>query len=267
MKKYRIIETVNNGVRIKVTRFGNGKKNMLILPGVSLRPVSESAEAITYQYKKAWEDYTVWVFDRKEDMKEGYSVNDMAEDTAAAMLSLGIKDAYALGVSQGGMILQLLMINYPELIKKGVVASSASRLEEKDKTVLKRWISIARTHDVKALNHDCFMSIYSPEFIEKYKDGLYFAESVGAESECDDFAVQCTACLDYSSYDELEKIKCPVFVVCSAEDKIFSTACSEDMAKKLGCDLYVYERFAHAVYDEAPDFLDRILEFFSRKEE
>ena len=32
----------------------------------------------------------------------------------------------------------------------------------------------------------------------------------------------------------------------------------KDLAEALGCGLYVYEGYGHAVYDEAPDYLARV---------
>ena len=34
------------------------------------------------------------------------------------------------------------------------------------------------------------------------------------------------------------------------------------MAEKIGCEVLVYEGFSHAVYDEAPDYLEQVKAFF-----
>lgn len=45
------ISTLNvNGSDMKYFSFGNGKKIMMIIPGLSLRPVSESAEFVAAAY-------------------------------------------------------------------------------------------------------------------------------------------------------------------------------------------------------------------------
>ena len=35
-----------------------------------------------------------------------------------------------------------------------------------------------------------------------------------------------------------------------------------ELAEKLDCDLYIYEGYGHGVYDEAPDYADRLKQFF-----
>ena len=37
-----------------------------------------------------------------------------------------------------------------------------------------------------------------------------------------------------------------------------------EIADLLGCELHIYEDYGHAVYDEAPDYKERILEFFHK---
>ena len=67
-----------------------------------------------------------------------------------------------------------------------------------------------------------------------------------------------------NAYDELERIKCPVFVIGGSEDKIVGEEASLEIAKKLNCDIYIYKDLGHAIYEEAKDFNRRVLEFFEK---
>ena len=266
MSDFEIIETNVNGVRMKVTRFGGGKKIFVIVPGVSLHPIYPSAAAVARQYRKMHSEYTVYLFDRKEDITKGYSIYDMADDTANAMKSLGLDGAYALGTSQGGAIVMAMMIKYPSLIKKAVIASSSARFDEASARVVLDWAELAQEHKVQQLNHTCFSQIYSDEYLEKYKEGLALFEKVGTAEECDRFAVLCRACLDFLVYDDLPKIKGEIFAVGSECDKVLTAKGTKEIAEKTGCECYIYDGYSHAVYDEAPDFIDRMLDFFNREE-
>ena len=99
--------------------FGEGKKKLVVLPGLSdgLTTVKGKAWLLSLPYRKFFRDYTVYMFSRKNDMPEGYSMEDMAEDQVSAMRSLGIEQAYVMGVSQGGMIAQDLAIRHPEMVQ------------------------------------------------------------------------------------------------------------------------------------------------------
>ena len=69
------------------------------------------------------------------------------------------------------------------------------------------------------------------------------------------------ACLTCSSYEELQKITCPVFVIGAQEDRIVGSEASREIAEKLGCRLHLYEHMAHALWEEAGDFNKLVLDF------
>ena len=100
--------------------FGTGERRLVVLPGLSdgLATVKEKALLLASPYRKFFRDYTVYMFSRKNDMPEGYSIRDMADDQVRVMKDLGIHQAYILGVSQGGMIAQYMAIDHPEMVKK-----------------------------------------------------------------------------------------------------------------------------------------------------
>ena len=99
-KEERIIV---GGSRMDYVSFGCGEKVMLIIPGLNLRDVKGSALPLAYMYRLFAKEYKVYVFDRKRDIPEGYTTEDIAEDIWEAMKLLNLEKAYVFGVSQGGM--------------------------------------------------------------------------------------------------------------------------------------------------------------------
>ena len=56
-----------------------------------------------------------------------------------------------------------------------------------------------------------------------------------------------------------------MLVIGAKEDKVVTAKGSEEIADKLGCEIYLYgEGYGHGVYDEAEDYKQRCLEFFER---
>ena len=94
--------------------FGNGSRKLVVIPGLSdgLATVKGKAWILSLPYRKFFRDYTVYMFSRKNDMPDGYTIRDMAQDQVLAMRELGIDQTYLLGVSQGGMIAQYLAIEF-----------------------------------------------------------------------------------------------------------------------------------------------------------
>ena len=259
------IGTIKDGdLEMDYASLGDGEKVFLMLPGLSLTPVTPSAEAIAAAYAPALEDYTIYLFDRRKNVSPGYSCMDMADDTVRAMDILGIKHAYIFGVSQGGMIAQCIAIYHPEYVEKLLLASTVSRSSGVSNAVFKRWIELAENGDRRALNRSFARSIYTPEFVEKYADAFAAAEDQGTPEQLEQFAIFSRACMEFDIYDELDGIKCPVMVIGAANDRVLTAASSLEIAEKLGCECYIYEHYGHAVYDEAPDYLERVLDFFNR---
>ena len=118
MKKNGYV-TLGNTVMHYVA-FGDGAKKLVVLPGLSdgLATVKGKAWILASPYRKFFQDYTVYMFSRKNKMPDGYSIADMADDQVKAMRNLGIGKACVLGVSQGGMIAQYMAIRHPEIVEK-----------------------------------------------------------------------------------------------------------------------------------------------------
>ena len=259
---FEIIAIDGNDWTMECVKFGSGKRSFVIIPGISMKPIKNSAGAIANAYKSFCSNYTVYVFDRRTNMQPGYSVREMARDTAFAMDRFGIKDADIFGASQGGMIAQYIAIDYPSLVHKLVLGSTISRQNKTSLSTFSCWIKFAKEKDFCAINHDMFQKIYSDEFLEKYKSVIPILEKDGSPEECERFEILSKAVLDFDCYDEAKKIKCPVLVLGAKNDKVLSGKGSTEIAEKLGCEIYMYENFGHAVYDEAPDYKERMINFF-----
>ena len=107
--------------------FGKGDKKLVVLPGLSdgLATVKGKTWLLSFPYRKFFRDYIVYMFSRKNNMPEGYTIRDMANDQALVMRKLGIDQCYLLGVSQGGMISQYLAIDHPDMVIKLILAVTA----------------------------------------------------------------------------------------------------------------------------------------------
>ena len=166
----------NGSVKIGNTQmyyvaFGTGKRNLVVLPGLSdgLATVKGKALFIKGAYKKYLKDFTVYMFSRKNEMPQGYSIRDMAEDQVTAMKSLGITKSSVLGVSQGGMIAQYIAINHPEIMDKLILAVTTPYANNVVKTAVSGWIEMAKNGDHVTLMVDTAEKMYSKQYMKKNK--------------------------------------------------------------------------------------------------
>lgn len=257
--------------QVKTERFtmnylksGSGKRAFVIIPGMSLKSVLGSAEAVAGEFSEFTGEYTVYLFDRREDMPDKYSVYDMADDTSEAMTVAGITSADIFGASQGGMIAMVIAAKYPSLVDKAVIASSLAKPNEYVPRVFSRWKELAEKRDVPALNRDVFTKVYSDAYYSSYSDVFAVLEKEGTDEECRHFAILAEAVLGFDFYGRLNEIKCPVLVMGDRNDRVFGGEASELIAEKLGCEIYMYDGYSHAVYDEAPDFRKRVYDFLRK---
>ncbi|MCR4593809.1 MAG: alpha/beta hydrolase [Clostridiales bacterium] len=243
--------------------FGKGKKTCVILPGLSIGKVTALADQVALAYKALTEDFTVYVFERVSDVPEDYTIAGMAEDTAAAFTALGLKELYIMGASQGGMIAMQIAANYPHLVKKAVIASSSSFVTEYQRNIMKMWIGFAEKKDGEGLFLSFAQVIYPQRLFMKGKE--FFADC-GKTIKAEDFErfIRLARATDgFDIREQMESIQCPVLAVGSKDDKLFGPEGSLQIAEKTkDGEAYIYDGYGHALYDTAPDFKKRILEFY-----
>ena len=252
-------------ITLDVARFGSGKRSLVIIPGLNLRGVRGAAGALAWMYRIFVKDYTVYVIDRREEVPDGFTVRDIALDTARAMKALGIEHADVFGVSQGGMIAQYIAIEYPELVDKLVLAVTLSRSNPTVEEAVGNWIELAEKGDVSGIVKDMMPKMYSPGYLKKYGFMIPIVAKFAKVGDLGRFARLARACLTCETFDRLDEIKCPVLVIGGNEDKIVTPEASRETAEKLGCEIYMYDGLGHAAYEEAKDFNDRILSFINKQ--
>ena len=248
-------------------RFGNGAKPLVIIPGLSVQSVMGSAQAITESYKLLTEDFTLYVFDRRKEVPQSYSIDDMARDTAEAIQLLGLKDVYLFGVSQGGMIAMKIAINHPELVERMILGSTTADVTESRFSIIDEWISLAKDGNAEGLYLSFGEAVYPPSVFEQSKELLREAAKTVTDDELKRFIIMAEGMRGFNVIDELGKISCPVLVLGSNDDRVLGGEASRQIMKclrdKTGCELFMYDGYGHAAYDVAPDYRERMLKFLA----
>lgn len=256
---------IADGMEMDYITFGSGEKNFVIIPGLSIHSVMGLEDMIADAYKDFAKDYTVYLFDRAKNFGAGYTIREMAADTAKAMKALGIENAYVFGASQGGMIAMYLAIDHPELVRKMILGSTLAKPNETFIQTAGEWNRLAEEKDETALVGSFVDRVFSEETLKVYREALVKMNMGITEEEFHRLAILTEACRNFNCYDELGKIKCETLVIGSRGDRVVSPAGSEEIAQALSCEIYMYEdNYGHAVYDEAPDYRQRCLEFFAK---
>lgn len=241
--------------------FGKGKKNLIMIQGLNTRDIKGSGPMLSFMYGIFKKEYKVYLFDRRPDVPEGITVSDMAEDIAGAMDELGITKADVFGVSQGGMTAQNLAIKRPDLVNKLVLAVTLSKNNDMVCQVIENWITLVEQNKMREFVENMAYRSYSEEYVKRYKLFMPLLTVFQKPKDTERFIRLAKACLTCNTYEELDKIQCPVYVIGGEQDKIVGGAASKEIAEKLNCELYMYEDLGHAAYEEAADFNKRVYDF------
>lgn len=260
-----MIQTVKlDNSEMEYIRFWNWKKVFAIIPGLSLKSILLSEEAITASFSDFTSDFTVYLFDKVKDIFENYSIYDMAEDTYNAMINLWIKSCNIFGASQWWMIAQCIAIKHPEFIEKMVLWSTACKIESKALKFISERIELAKLDNISELNKKIANDIYCEQTIKEYGEIILNSNANVTSEEIERFIKLASTTLDFNIEKDLWNIKCKTLVIWSNNDLLFWWESSKFLAEKLHCELYLYDHYGHAVYDEAPDFRERMLKFLQK---
>ena len=247
--------------------FGNGAKKLVMLPGLSdgLATVKGKAWVLASSYKGFFHDYTVYLFSRKNDMPERYSIADMADDQVQVMHQLGIGKACVLGVSQGGMIAQSIAIRHPEMVDRLILAVTAPSANDIAKENVTAWISMAKRGDHKHLMIDTAEKTYSKKYLDKNRKLLPLLALFTKPSSYERFFRNADAILHFDVRKELPMITAPTLIIAGSDDKTVGNHAAEELKQGIfGGKLFVYEGLGHGAYEEAKDFYDRVLAFYNQ---
>ena len=242
-----------------------GKLPFVLLPGLYTKSLMPLAPAVARQYRRFLGEYTIYMLDRVSEPPERYTVQDMVGDTIQALEQLGLRDVFMMGVSAGGVVAQAIAAERPDLVRRVVIGSSTSQMTEHARQILRNWISLARAGKVDELNCAFAGMIYTDSFYARYKEAIIGAHSYPTEAELRRFAIFAEALCDFGQ--PAGKITCPLLAIGAEQDRIFGAEGSREIARRNGGRVFIYKDYGHAVYDEAPDYLDKVWEFFQSETE
>ncbi len=247
--------------------FGSGSRTLVVLPGLSdgLATVKDKAWILSSPYKRFFPDYTVYMFSRKNEMPDGYTIRDMADDQVLAMKNLGIGRAYLLGVSQGGMIAQYIAVDHPEMVTKLILAVTAPSANSVVREAVSGWNGMAERGDHLALMADTAEKMYSEEYLRRYRKLVPLVARFTKPSDYGRFMKNSRAILGFDLRTELSKIGCPTLIIAGDDDRVVGNDAPYELKEGIaGSELYIYKGLGHGAFEEAKDFYDRVLEFCDR---
>ena len=243
--------------------FGKGDKTLIIITGLSLQRLNDlsnlAIHSLFYRYAK---EYTVYIFDRKDHIEEGITIENMADDLYQSLQELHIDNASIIGISQGGMIAQLFAIKYPQKVTSLVLALTFSRNNEISRETIEGWIEMAKNGEMAKLNKDSMCKTFSSPVLKKlYVINRLFLKSVSTEKR-HRFVCLAKSILAFDFYSSLDKITCPTLVLGAKKDLVLGVDGARELANGIpNASYYEFGKLGHAAYVESRRFNKVLLEF------
>ena len=262
----------NGSIKIENTEidyivFGNGTKPLIMIPGLGegLKTVKGTAVPFAMMYKAVAKDYRVYCFSRRNILPQDFTTKDMAEDLYFCMQHLGVEKAMVLGVSLGGMIVEQLAIHHPEVVEKLILTVTIARQNDTVQQMIGKWMEYAKEGKYKEIMIDTAENSYTESYLRKSRWMFDLLGNMGKPKSFERFLIMAEAGMKHDVYEKLEKITCPTLVLGGRQDKIVGGSASEELAERIpNCEVYIFEDYGHGLYEEAKDFVPRVLEFFGK---
>lgn len=254
------------GTTMDYIRFGTGERTLVMLPGLGdgLRSMKGTALPVAVMYRSFARAFTVYAFSRKNDLPKGCTTRDMAQDQAEAMERLGISHADILGVSMGGMIGQLLAIDYPEKVDRLILTVTSPRPNPILTESIQIWTDCALRGDHTGLMDSNVKRIYSEKYYNQNKWLIPVMGKLTKPKSYHRFLAQAAACLTHDAYGELPHIQAQTLVIGGEQDHTLGGAPSREIAERIPvAQLKMYAQWGHGLYEEAGDFTQVVLDFLN----
>jgi pimeloyl-ACP methyl ester carboxylesterase len=201
-----------------------------------------------------------------------FTIAEMAADTVGLMDALGIDSAHIFGVSMGGLIAQLLALDYPDRVKKvalGCTTHGGRQAVQPQKEVMQL---LAKASDPSIPVEESVRlrlpTIVSERFIREEPERLeeFVRSSVQYWPTPEGAAGQMGALSVFNVKKRLGEIRCPILVITGAEDRMMPAENSRLLAEGIGgAEQYTVEEAGHSFFFEKPDEVNGVLiDFFSK---
>ena len=252
------------GATMDYISFGKGKRNLILLPGLGdgLKTVKGMALPMALMYRIFADDFKVYVFSTRNDMPDGYTTENMAEDLKKAADKLFIEKACLIGVSMGGMTAQHFAAEYPENTEKLVLAVTCPQANDCVKTVVSRWMKMISEVSFAEFMTDNVKEMYTEKYFRKYRYAVPLVSLITKPKSYNRFMTMANACITHNSIDKLDRIAAPTLVIGGEKDTVVGAESSYILAENIkNSKIIMYREYGHALYEEAKDFNATVKKF------
>jgi len=210
---------------------------------------------------------------KSDKPSQPYTVRTMADDTIGLLDYLGMDKAHVLGISLGGMIAQEIAINYPQRVRKLILACTAAETGNTDESVVRAMgLDPGSTEaDITDLRSADMGRVMGAVIALSFNRRLFKVFLVPVAKiylkfrEVQAISGQLEAAMAYSTLDRLHLIKSPTMIIVGTGDRLMPIQSSEVLASRIpDTSLVKVEGGSHSFFMEMRGrFNKEVLDFLS----
>jgi 3-oxoadipate enol-lactonase len=195
-----------------------------------------------------------------------YSITQFAEDWAALLDLLGVRNAVVVGLSQGGMIAQALALTRPDLVGSLVLAATSCRSHPDSRANMETRIVALAEAGPEAAARVAADSIFSRAWRETHAQEFARFLHWRCLAPVAPLTAAMRSVYGYDLSDELPRIAVPTLVVAGDADTLIPPVASQQIATLIPhAELQLLPGVGHIIPVEAPDAFSHLLRKFLQR--
>jgi 3-oxoadipate enol-lactonase len=198
----------------------------------------------------------------KPDMD--YTQELHAEDLNNLMDQLGIRKAHLIGISNGGMIAQHFIVQYPEKVGALVLVDTCSFIDTLLEMIINAWIKSTEVGG-SALRYDVALPfLFAESFMKNNLENILAMREYSMKTNPPKPIINLAkASIKHNTNDRISKIKAPTLIIVGEEDMLIPLKYSKILHEKIeGSKLVILKNCGHVPPIEKPEeFNGAVLNF------
>lgn len=195
-----------------------------------------------------------------------YSLEQLADDAAALLAGLGIKETHYVGISMGGMIGQTLALRHPAMVQSLVLCDTTSRYPAAAAPIWQERIRTVEAQGMEALVEPTLERWFTAPFRARRKDLLERVGGMIRHTSPQGYIGCCHALPKINVTDRLKELQCPALVIVGEEDPGTPVEMAREIHAALpGAELAILRSASHLSNLEQPYEFSRALVRFLDK--
>ncbi len=204
-----------------------------------------------------------------------YDLEEMAADAIAVLDHAGYGSAHVMGASMGGIIAQIIGVQYPDRVRSLTLACTACHHFSWRRELLTEWAEMAQAHGMREFVRRNLRWLIGPRSLRRLAPALAVIGPLAFSVPVSSFVAQIDAILAMQDglRDELTGVDVPTLVIVGSQDVLTTQGDSEEIASLIpDAEVAVLRGGAHLFQVEMArefnrtvgDFLDRVTDPVTR---